>query len=304
MCIIVVKPRGHALPTWATLETCFNNNPDGAGYMYSGDDGLVHIRKGFMDWADFKRSFKNEKKTFDWEKAGIVFHFRIKTHGEVSRECCHPFPISRDLKRLRMTELDCRYGIAHNGIISGMRTDARTSDTMAYIMAIVAPCMKLADNIHDENMASIITQTLGTSKLALLDGTGDIKMFGSFNEEEGIYYSNYSYDDWGAYSRYWNAGTYYYAPSKVSPVCTSDTRSKALPAGGNYKPYKYPKWDACKGCGWRNNCVKNGAECVCEDDARVMVDIVKESERGEVWSDTKHASDYGYDWTKWEKYDF
>ena len=287
MCIVVVKPAGHALPTWATLENCFDGNPDGAGFMYN-DKGLVHIRKGFMDWNDFKRAFKAEKKQFDWKESAIVFHFRIKTHGEVSRECCHPFPIVADLKRLRKTDLVCRYGIAHNGVLAGYHTDARTSDTMAYIMNVVAPCIKMCDNIEDKNMDTIIRATVQTSKLALLDGSGTVKMYGTFIEEDGVYYSNRSYEDWGIVSY-------------TSPFYTNVNNRTAITAYKGTATKAFPKWAACKRCGWETQCKAYGADCFNEKDAQEMASMVNESEKGECWSHypTKHANDYGYDYSAW-----
>jgi hypothetical protein len=53
MCIIVYKPKGIELPKEDILKNCFDNNADGAGYMYA-HKGKVLIHKGFMDWEDFK----------------------------------------------------------------------------------------------------------------------------------------------------------------------------------------------------------------------------------------------------------
>ena len=47
MCIIAIKEKGVAMPDLETLNNMWNNNPDGAGYMFPFD-GKVHIRKGFM----------------------------------------------------------------------------------------------------------------------------------------------------------------------------------------------------------------------------------------------------------------
>lgn len=33
MCIIVCKPEGAAMPSTDTLRRCFEENPDGAGFM-------------------------------------------------------------------------------------------------------------------------------------------------------------------------------------------------------------------------------------------------------------------------------
>ena len=52
MCIIVAKEKGQKLPSKDILKTCFNNNDDGAGFMYV-QDGKVIIDKGYMDFKSF-----------------------------------------------------------------------------------------------------------------------------------------------------------------------------------------------------------------------------------------------------------
>jgi hypothetical protein len=47
MCIIVYKPKGKKLPKYETLKTCFENNNNGAGFMYV-ENGIVIIKKGYM----------------------------------------------------------------------------------------------------------------------------------------------------------------------------------------------------------------------------------------------------------------
>ena len=52
MCIIAYKPKGQALPSKETLQMCWNNNEDGAGYMFA-NDGRVWISKGFATFDKF-----------------------------------------------------------------------------------------------------------------------------------------------------------------------------------------------------------------------------------------------------------
>jgi hypothetical protein len=47
MCIAVYKRVGVKMPSDKILETCFENNSDGAGYMFA-HGGKVNIKKGFM----------------------------------------------------------------------------------------------------------------------------------------------------------------------------------------------------------------------------------------------------------------
>ena len=320
MCIIVAKPRNTQLPTWNTLEKCFKRNPDGAGFMYS-HEGVVHIKKGFMTFGEFKKAFREEKKHFDFEKEAVVFHFRIATHGEVSKECCHPFAVSTDLDRLRETEVTARYGCAHNGIIYGRNTNNRKSDSMDYIMNIVAPLARLTrtDLCRDKYALNILKDTLGnTNKLAIMDGEGNVRLVGAFTEDKGVYYSNTTYKYPKVTTSYYGTGTYASGygsssyPYYKSAGTTSTSTAKYFPLSKkedkpqvtvttNEKKVRdkmLPNYPSCEGCPWRHACEREGAECVCEDDAAVMRDILKEQGTTELWSDTIWGE--GYDYTKWE----
>ena len=193
MCIIVAKPVNVDFPSWNTLETCFDSNPDGAGFMYNTEDGRVHIEKGFMSWKEFKMALKRAKRVMP-KGAACVMHFRIKTHGEVSKECCHPFPLEGTLSLLRETVTDCELGVAHNGIISGRNTNAQKSDTMDYIMHVLYPLHKLCGEFVGNKYANhLINDTIDGCRLAILNGKGEINFTGSWITENGVSYSNSSF---------------------------------------------------------------------------------------------------------------
>ena len=44
MCIIIEKPKYAKTPSRKVLKNCWDNNPDGAGYMYNAG-GKVYIYK-------------------------------------------------------------------------------------------------------------------------------------------------------------------------------------------------------------------------------------------------------------------
>lgn len=194
MCIIVVKPKGVDFPTWKTLKTCFENNSDGAGIMWNGADGKVHIEKGFMDFGKFRKALRRIKREVT-EDTSVIMHFRIKTHGEVSKECCHPFPVEGKLDMLRELEISSEFGVAHNGILSGMDTDAKKSDTMDYVMSVLYPLRKMSGEkwLYDKYVDSIIEATLQGCRLAILDGNGDIVTYGLFYDENNVLFSNTTY---------------------------------------------------------------------------------------------------------------
>ena len=144
MCVIVVKKQDKKFPGVETLKNCWNKNPDGAGFMFA-KDGLVHIRKGFMDWASFWSEL-TECRDLYGDLIPYVVHFRIATHGKVSPQCCHPFPLSNSLDDMRVLEFDTPTGIAHNGVIPNRTTNDSVSDTMDYISSFVYPLSEICDD--------------------------------------------------------------------------------------------------------------------------------------------------------------
>lgn len=189
MCIIVAKPKNVQMPSMETLSNCFANNHDGAGYMLATGK-TVEVRKGFMDWESFKQAIRGEGDLTD---IAVVMHFRIATHGKVQPSCCHPFPVTDDMKRLRQTSCADTLCAAHNGVIHGMETTDDISDTMAYIAGVLAPMRRLSPSLmFSDDALTIIERTIG-SKMALLDASGELVTIGSFLEQAGVLYSNSSY---------------------------------------------------------------------------------------------------------------
>lgn len=227
MCIIVTKPAGEEFPTWETLEACWDNNPDGAGYMYNSDDGRVHWVKGFMTWLSFKKALRNLKNRIN-QNTTVVMHFRIQTHGGVIPECTHPFPMSDNLDDLKKLEGFTELGLAHNGIINGRATDNGKSDTMDYIQNFLFDVYQVSglDNmIHNPHVANIIDNTIGYSRFCLINGQGEYSLVGDWIEDNGIYYSNrnytpYQYKGWYGHGKYQTTTSYkgseesrYYSPT-------------------------------------------------------------------------------------------
>lgn len=205
MCIILYKPQGIKLPNKQVLETCFHNNPDGAGFMFNYK-GQVHIRKGFMDFSSFEENLKATLKYIDEVKTPMVLHFRITTQGGTNQACTHPFPLSRNMSDLRQLQCVSEIGVAHNGIIS-LTTEygggyygyssyqakkIDYSDTMKFITDYLSLIIKTPKYYKDDDTLELI-ERLADSKLAILDSNGHCELIGHFIKDDGIYYSNESY---------------------------------------------------------------------------------------------------------------
>ena len=192
MCIIVYKPTGQVCPSWKTLKTCFNNNPDGCGFMYA-ENGEVHIHKGFMSWRGFKTAFKPYKNRTDLP---ITLHFRITTNGATLPQNCHPFPLSSKIGELRELDLDCNVGIAHNGIISMTSYANKISDTMEFIRKYAGCIITSPTWYYNANAGKLLGEII-KSKMLVLSGDGHGEIVGDgWDYEDGIWYSNSTYKPW------------------------------------------------------------------------------------------------------------
>jgi len=191
MCIIAVSKKGVRQPSLDQLRIMYDNNPDGAGYMFARS-GKVHIHKGFMTWEDFERSVKAENFTKD---DPVVYHFRISTQAGVNPQMTHPFPLTEDLPLCEALDLTCPIGLAHNGIISmtSFQKEVRYSDTAYFISWYMTRLIRNSDDIFDESIKDMI-DVLTNSKWAIMDGeTGEIATVGKFQSSKGLLFSNGSY---------------------------------------------------------------------------------------------------------------
>lgn len=232
MCIIAAKPAGIALPNAKTIETMWYANPDGAGFMYA-HDGKVVIEKGFMELEEFTAALNRAAKTTDLTDTGVVMHFRITTHGGTRPSNTHPFPLSGNLAALRKLRFVTDIGVAHNGVIHTVSPrDKETSDTMEFIASELSLLYKGCPNFYENKSLMQLVEELCGSKLAFLLGDGSIHTVGSFNEHEGMLYSNYSWEPYKP--KYFSSYPYGYS--------LTDTGSA---------------WKDCSSAyGWEDDCVE------------------------------------------------
>ena len=181
MCLIVFKPKGVKWD-FDALENGFWENPDGAGIMYQTKGG-VRIEKGFTDPEVLIQLLEESPQLVN---VNVVVHFRYATHGTVGVANCHPFPVAREVGEEYSTLVDI--GIAHNGIIPGMRADTEKSDTVQYIENTLSG---MKDKLFYKRTAKkLIKETF--SKFAIMD-KNRVNLIGEFIEDSGLYYSNEAY---------------------------------------------------------------------------------------------------------------
>lgn len=199
MCIIAAKPAGVALPKDEYIRNMWDGNRDGAGIMYVLN-GKVRIEKGFMKYKAFVDALERIKTIVDPVATPIVMHFRITTHGGTKPENTHPFPITDNLGALRKLIGNTDIGVAHNGIIP-ITPRKGISDTMEYIVSQLAPLKRALPRFCENPHAMQMVENAIGSKMAFLTKEGRLYTIGKFIEDEGVLYSNTSYEGWFYRSR-------------------------------------------------------------------------------------------------------
>ena len=176
MCIAIFKAEKKRISK-ASLEMSFMNNPDGAGFAFA-NGGRVHIRKGYMTFADFWEVYSHK------QHLPCAIHFRLSTHGGVSKINCHPFRISEGVAMI------------HNGVIPDQKTDSKTSDTRAFVRDIAQPAYQHSWKfLYSQYGQKLLSSIIGKSKLVFLNRRGRAVII---NEKKGhwskgVWYSNDTY---------------------------------------------------------------------------------------------------------------
>lgn len=181
------------MPEMPTLKNCWKNNPDGAGFAYS-DGRKLRLVKGLMSWESFEKALK---EAGDLTKYPTMLHFRIATHGTVKPANTHPFNVND------------RIVAGHNGILS-ITAEGDLTDSETFFKRVCNPMLKRFEMSSPE-FAEVVQSLIDSSKLAFLSDSGEVKMFGKFIEDTGVFYSNSSYMEYQLpkYSKYGYGSSFY-----------------------------------------------------------------------------------------------
>ena len=194
MCVICVKPTNTLFPSKETLQNCFYNNDNGAGFMYTFKN-KVYIHKGLMTFDAFWNCLTQVRQNIG-DKVPYVMHFRISTQGH-HKECTHPFPLSDNMENLKKLKSVCSIGIAHNGVLKLTSDGAKNySDTMKFITDYLY-CIVDGDKqwYTNKNKLKLVERLTINNRLAILDNKGHIVTTGKgwIKDKDGCMYSNNSY---------------------------------------------------------------------------------------------------------------
>lgn len=281
MCIIAYKPLNVAFPEENILKNCFENNDDGAGFMYTFN-GEVHIHKGYETFEKFLAAL-NKARAITGDKVPYVMHFRIATQG-YERTMTHPFPLSSKMDNLKRMHYKCSIGVAHNGILSITSDGAKTySDTMKFITDYLSNIIQSYDWHKNKRTKKLIEYLIDGSRLAILDAHSHCELMGKgWEKNNGIYYSNHSW----AYKKYSYTG---------SSAGFSGTWGRA------WWDYDYGDdlvWDKAKGRYVQRNAFKSDGSKEAEKTASKKTAGASNGNRNGDGETTDQWADYYSDFTK------
>ena len=218
MCLLITQNHNSALLSNEWLEDFYDYNSDGVGVMYAHNDQLV-IEKVLPKNAHQFVAFYREHI----EGKNCAFHLRMRTHGAIDLDNCHPYEV------LNRAEHGLDLWLMHNGVLAtGNARDLTKSDTWHYIRDYLRPMLALnPDYAFSQSFSDIVGTHIGASnKFVLMDNLGRTA---TINEGSGVFWAGL-----------WLSNTYAWSASKNTskkPVNSRKTirkHAKEKPTRVNY----------------------------------------------------------------------
>lgn len=179
MCIAIYKPAGKVIPQ-EQLRRCHHHNGDGAGFVYR-EDKKLHLEKGLWTFDEFWEKWNKHQ-----EKQALI-HFRIRTHGDISQENCHPFMIGDHL------------AFAHNGTFNKFmpQNEEKISDTVVFSNTVLKPLWDMKKTFwKNPLLGAMLEDYIGFNKLVFLHSSGEWEVYNasSWWKEDDVWFSTKAYD--------------------------------------------------------------------------------------------------------------
>lgn len=171
MCIIVYDRAG-GLVTEEQVRNMYTRNSDGVGIIPLEEARLAPVKIGKPSSADEVVALWQQYKDKPYS-----MHLRLKTHGDIDKENCHPYRLFDDSDDA---------WLFHNGILSVVeQEDKAKSDTWHFIDYFLKPMgPKLLDHLQCPNFRATLGKMIGSTNKFLIVSTK-----GTFiiNEKSGTY---------------------------------------------------------------------------------------------------------------------
>lgn len=173
MCLLVSQPADSKFDD-NFIKGVYNLNSDGIGVMYA-ENGTINILKFVPKTEkDFVEFFKT-----NIEGRNCAWHARMRTHGDIDLENCHPYQVLSQ-------EDGYPLYLAHNGVLStGNAKDTTKSDTWHYIRDFLRPMLlKNPEFFMTKAFKKIIGAHIGGgNKFIMMDAYGNSV---TINEQAGV----------------------------------------------------------------------------------------------------------------------
>ena len=221
MCIIAIKPREVAYPSYKRVRTMCENNSDGFAIVWHVKGEPVRNYRTLNE-KKFLKKYNEITSTYKAKDVSLFIHARIKTHGTQKLENCHGW-------------IEDKIGLAfaHNGILSIKNRDDMT-DSETFFRDIFAPVFEIGGWDAGERA---IKACIGTSKFCFMDMYGNLIHYGNYIKgDDGVLYSNDSYMErtWDKYG--WNKYERYFDKKK------NDKPSTTIPSKTSVTQDSYDDW--------------------------------------------------------------
>lgn len=183
MCILIHQPADYCFKS-EQLQDFYNKNSDGFGAVVKTPDG-VKVIKAVGKYQEIEDLYYEQVACHE-----SIIHFRMKTHGDIDMENCHPYEVLEGL------------WMAHNGVLhTGNMADQKMSDTWHYIRDYLRPILQTnPDLLKNEVFQKLVGHHIGASnKFGFMDDKGEIAIINRSSgvEHDGVWYSNtYAWTPW------------------------------------------------------------------------------------------------------------
>ena len=192
MCVIIYAPKGKKISK-NELKEAYDYNDDGCGMAWI-EGGKVHYSKGYTNFEVFYNCMETKITNTTIDR---VFHFRITSRGTTNCYQTHPFLASDDKKDMELLDYTGTTPVLFmNGTITKQKLYNGLNDTASYIID------NLSDNkinLSSKSTIKKIDKETG-SKWAIVETSG-VTLVGTFEEEDGLYFSN-TYHKWSYWTNY------------------------------------------------------------------------------------------------------
>lgn len=161
MCVIACTPPGEML-TDEILKKCWDDNDDGAGYMFSTGNELV-IRKPFWKFEDLLEQYHKDAAEYG-DYSPFVIHFRWATHGQLNVLNTHPHKLCGG-----------KVGMVHNGIFADTPPiNSGISDTVYFCRTVLAK--RQPSQLIGRRFKAYLEDMIGANRVVFMDWTGKVSI--------------------------------------------------------------------------------------------------------------------------------